>query len=300
MTALLLHKPITESHAGQGAMLIAHASADLTDSDIGFIHAAGLAAAVGGERRVVTLHVPTSKSEGRPLQINHLLTRWGLPEDYVKHSVHLTDSYEDPVDGVLEACRATRPDLLVLPTHARTGLSRMLIGSVAEAVARNLSLPTLLLPLSGRRLVDEQTGKVNLERVLVLGGSQPDAQLGVDAAGWMTRALGHPDARVTMLHVYDRTTFPTASEAPGMRLRVQHRAGELNDTVTIVCAELQPQLIVMVSHGHDQVRDVLLANRTERVLRAGHRPLLWVPPTFVPREPSNGAAQPFDPRATHS
>jgi nucleotide-binding universal stress UspA family protein len=86
-----------------------------------------------------------------------------------------------------------------------------------------------------------------------------------------------------MLHVHDRSPFPEVSEPPELQLRVQHRAGELTDVVVMVCAELQPQLVVMVSHGHDQVRDVLLANRTERVLRAAHRPLLWVPPTFSPQ-----------------
>jgi hypothetical protein len=36
-------------------------------------------------------------------------------------------------------------------------------------------------------------------------------------------------------------------------------------------ADLEP------SDRHDQLRDVLLGNRTEQVLRAAHRPLLWVP-----------------------
>jgi hypothetical protein len=54
-----------------------------------------------------------------------------------------------------------------------------------------------LLPFDGRPLVNEQTGKLNLERALVLGGSQPDAQLGVDAAGWMARQVGHDGTRVT-------------------------------------------------------------------------------------------------------
>lgn len=282
-------------------MLIAHASVDLTESDTGFIHAAAIAAAHGGERRLVTLHVPNGKPLGGPPQVKHPLARWGLPPDHVKQSFEFAGGYDDPAEGLLAACRATRPDLLVLPTHARTGVPRLLAGSIAESVARNLSIPTLLLPLDGRRLVDDQTGKVILERVLVLGGTQPDAQLGVDAAAWMAREVGCEDARVTMLHVYDNTPFPEVSHAPDLQLHVQHRAGELSDVVIMVCAELQPQLIVMVSHGHDQLRDVVLANRTERVLRAGHRPLLWVPPMFVPREqPTDCAARPRSPHAAHT
>lgn len=264
-------------------MLIAHASAGLTDSDIGFIHGIAIAAAHGGYSKLITLHVPTRDTVVQPPQLQHWLKRWGLSGDCVKQSFVSYGGYEDPVDGLLSACRATKPDLLIVPTHARAGLSRVLGGSIAEAVARNLSIPTLLLPLGGRRLADEQTGQLTLDRVLVLGDSQPDGQLGVDAASWFVREVGHAHARVTMLHVNDRSPFPHMSDRPEMKPRVQHRAGELTDVVVMVCAELQPQLVVMVSHGHDQIADVVLANRTERVLRAANRPLLWVPTTFAPR-----------------
>jgi hypothetical protein len=51
------------------AMLIAHASADLADNDLGFIHAAAIAAALGGERRLLTSHVPTDKPLGGHAQL---------------------------------------------------------------------------------------------------------------------------------------------------------------------------------------------------------------------------------------
>jgi nucleotide-binding universal stress UspA family protein len=261
-------------------MLIAHAAADSSPTDIGFIHGLALAAAQSGSRGLLTLHVYGAGSADRPADPKPWLTRWGLRPDHVEQLARCYEGYEDPADALIAACSATRPDLLILPTHGRSGLARLFGGSVAEAVARNLAIPSLLLPVDGRRLVDEQTGRITLERVLVLGGSQSDSQLGVDAAAWFARAVAHPEAQVTMLHVFDGTPFPQPNQPAEQRLHVQHRAGELTDVVTMVCAELQPQLIVMVSHGHDQLRDVLFANRTERVLRAAHRPLLWVPPGF--------------------
>lgn len=263
-------------------MLIAHATADLGPSDVGFTHAAALAATQHGERTLITVHVDNGSPIDKPVGLKLWLTRWGYPADHVKQVFFSQKGYEDPADGLLAACRATRPDMLVLPTHARTGMSRLFVGSVAEAVARNVSIPCLMLPLDGRKLIDEASGDINIERVLVLGGSQADAQLGIDTAAWFTREIGREQAQVTMLHAFDRTPFPETTPAHGQPLRVQHRAGELSDVVVMVCAELQPQLVVMVSHGHDQLRDVLLANRTERVLRAAHRPLLWVPSTFRP------------------
>jgi nucleotide-binding universal stress UspA family protein len=263
-------------------MLIAHATANLDASDIGFIHGVALAAAQRDKRALLTVHVNNGSPIDKPVDLKLWLTRWGYSPDHVEQRFVSQTSYDDPADGLLAACRATQPDLLIMPTLARSGLSRVFAGSVAEAVARNASIPCLMLPIDGRKLVDEDSGEINLERVLVLGGSQPDAQLGIDTAAWFTREVGRPRAQVTMLHAFDRTPFPETSPAPGQQLRVQHRAGELTDVVVMVCAELQPQLVVMVSHGHDELRDVILANRTERVLRAAHRPLLWVPSTFRP------------------
>jgi len=36
-------------------------------------------------------------------------------------------------------------DLIVIGTHGRSGLSRLLLGSVAEGVARGTSVPVLLI-----------------------------------------------------------------------------------------------------------------------------------------------------------
>lgn len=258
-------------------MLIAHATADLEPTDIGFIHGTALAAAVSGQHRsLLTLHVRGGRQGGKPPETEPWLLRWGFRAGHVTQRSFTSERYDDPAEGLIAACRLTQPDLLILPTHARSGVARLFGGSVAEAVARNLSIPCLLLPLDGWPLIDDQTGQVTLERTLVLGGSQPDAQLGVDAATWFARAVGCA-AQVTLLHVFDHTPFPHTTLSA--ELTTQHRAGELTDVVTTVCAELQPQLIVMVSHGHDQLRDVLFANRTERVLRAARRPLLWVPHT---------------------
>lgn len=50
--------------------------------------------------------------------------------------------------GELVAAEAERwgADLLVLGTHGRRGVSRFLLGSVAESVARRATMPVLLVP----------------------------------------------------------------------------------------------------------------------------------------------------------
>ena len=51
------------------------------------------------------------------------------------------------VDGICTFARDHRADLIVIATHGRTGLAHLLIGSVAEKVARHASCPVLSVPI---------------------------------------------------------------------------------------------------------------------------------------------------------
>jgi len=51
----------------------------------------------------------------------------------------------DPAEGVVDMARAWPADLLVIGSHGREGLERVLLGSVAEAVARHAPCPVLVV-----------------------------------------------------------------------------------------------------------------------------------------------------------
>ncbi len=51
----------------------------------------------------------------------------------------------EPSDTILQIAKDGGADLIVMGTHGRTGLSRLLIGSVAEAVLRRSTCPVLTL-----------------------------------------------------------------------------------------------------------------------------------------------------------
>jgi nucleotide-binding universal stress UspA family protein len=50
----------------------------------------------------------------------------------------------DPATEILATADVVEADLIVMGTHGRTGLSRLLMGSVAEQVSRKASVPVLL------------------------------------------------------------------------------------------------------------------------------------------------------------
>jgi nucleotide-binding universal stress UspA family protein len=65
---------------------------------------------------------------------------------YADASLHVVIG--DPAARVVEVAREIEARLIVIPSHGRTGLQRMVLGSVAEHVARFAPCPVLVLPPS--------------------------------------------------------------------------------------------------------------------------------------------------------
>lgn len=102
---------------------------------------------------VILLHVVPIAVEaiGQPLMVEPLT---GAEEDARKRlnriaCKSLTHSYEilvvtgDPAASIIECARDQAADLIVMATHGRTGLSHFFLGSVAERVVRESSVPVM-------------------------------------------------------------------------------------------------------------------------------------------------------------
>jgi nucleotide-binding universal stress UspA family protein len=55
--------------------------------------------------------------------------------------------YGSTADGIINCSKEFNADLIVIGTHSRTGLDRLLMGSVAEHVVRHSDVPVLVVPL---------------------------------------------------------------------------------------------------------------------------------------------------------
>jgi nucleotide-binding universal stress UspA family protein len=53
--------------------------------------------------------------------------------------------YGPAADAIVEAARIRKVDQIVMTTHGRSGLGRLLLGSVAESVLRGTTTPILIL-----------------------------------------------------------------------------------------------------------------------------------------------------------
>ncbi len=71
------------------------------------------------------------------------LHRLEVPEGNVRAERRLVEG--DAATEILRVAREVKVDLVVMGTHGRTGLGRLLMGSVAEQVVRQATCPVLTL-----------------------------------------------------------------------------------------------------------------------------------------------------------
>lgn len=256
-------------------MLIAHLT-DLSGNDeVAFLHAVALAAGSGA--RLASVHACVGPRPERELpDASEVLARWSrnvtLEHERIEH-----ECCDDVVDTLLDAIEHLQPDLVVAATHSRSWLGRLLSGSVAEGVARNLRMPTLLIPLEGSCFADDTNGQVALKRVLVPVGDLAEAERGVRAAVDFVRLCGASRVELVLMHAGDGPVPSVSSVDSQFSIVSRAYAASIADAVRGAVAELDPDLVVMGTHGHDTLDDVILGSQTERVLHSATRPMLWVP-----------------------
>jgi nucleotide-binding universal stress UspA family protein len=54
--------------------------------------------------------------------------------------------FGDTADGIINCSKEFKADMIVIGTHSRSGIDRLLMGSVAEHVVRHSAVPVLVVP----------------------------------------------------------------------------------------------------------------------------------------------------------
>lgn len=254
-------------------MLIAHTTDLSGDDDAAFEHAVGLAARAGA--RLATVHAG-SRDDARLPRAADLLKRWAVPAA-VEQVYVPAEGAEDRADALVDVLQVLQPDLLVCATHPRRPLQWLLQGSTAEAMARNVECPTLLIPTVAAGFVDSATGSLHLERVLIPAGGQRHLERAIEAAQRFVDWTAQPSMEIVVLHVADEHPAPLVAPPRGLSLMYREASGNIDERILEVVREVAPSCVIMPTRGHDGVRDVLFGTHTERLLHNARTPVLWVP-----------------------
>lgn len=128
--------PTDFSTCASAAIEMATSLARDTGAKLLIVHAEEPAMSDGGWERYYGSTEPTSE------QIRELLKSIRPADPNVDYE-HRLLVIGEPADAIVELAENEDVDLIVMGTHGRSGFSRLLMGSVAEAVVRRAPCPVL-------------------------------------------------------------------------------------------------------------------------------------------------------------
>jgi nucleotide-binding universal stress UspA family protein len=201
----------------------------------------------------------------------------------------------DPAENLLREATASECSLIVLGTHGRRGVGRLLIGSTTEAVLRGSDLPVLTIRPGETTAAGTRRC---FERVVVgIDDSEPsDAAVATVCAlpaGELRRVVFCSVAGVAIV-IGDRTYHEAAMDdfnkeaqrvveravaaARAHGIAAEGRVLDGNTEHAVIAAAVQEQadLIVLGSHGRRGMRRFFLGSVAEAIVRTAPVPVLVV------------------------
>jgi nucleotide-binding universal stress UspA family protein len=263
---------------------------DFTAGDEGaFIHAVRLALAARAELNILHANADAREVDWDDFpSVRRALEKWGMiAPGSSKEAVHdlgldvrkVKRRSNDPVQTILEHLESREPDLVVLATHQRRGLSRWMNRPIAEPIARHSRIMTLFVPRRVVGFVSPENGVVHLENVLLPIDRAPDPQRAIDAAATLALVFQSPQVHFTLLHIGREDEWPDLELPlqPGWTMEKITANGEVLDRILTTSEEKDADLVAMATEGRDGFLDALRGSTTERVLREAKCPVLAVP-----------------------
>jgi nucleotide-binding universal stress UspA family protein len=185
----------------------------------------------------------------------------------------------DPAARIVQDAVEENVTLIALATHGRTGIERLVRGSVAEQILRTSPVPVIVSNLRG--LLSE----VEIRRILVpLDGSATSAIVLANAAE-LARLYG---AEIILFYVVDSPIHPdrpiSAVETPdfvawreslrGLRVLTLSATGSPAEEILRAAERERVDLIALTTHGRSGLSRLAFGSVAEQVVRQSPVPLL--------------------------
>jgi nucleotide-binding universal stress UspA family protein len=250
---------------------------------------------------VVVTHVTPAKTLSADGATDALLEDWHWFGEQLGVNTELrAASGPNVAEAICAVARETKADLIFMPTRAREGVSRLLLGSVAEAVTRLSMVPVMLV----RWRTPAQA--LEFARVLVPVDGSPESNLALRQAKQVAHTLHAalhvvhvvedlPTHYVTLGNALDDRTWQAFQDAVNaqaktvtddavracapllVHVHVVHSQGMgVAAAINGVAEETNAQLIVMGTHGRTGVNELLLGSVAQGVAHHANVPVLLV------------------------
>jgi nucleotide-binding universal stress UspA family protein len=132
-----------------------------------------------------------------------------LPADArARAAVHVIATVGDPADVILRTARRRKAGLIVMGTHGRGGLRKLLLGSTTEQVLRRAACPVLAVPAAGRP--GHPARPLDVGRILLATDFRGSAAV---AARWAADLAFDLEARLIVAHVVEPLVVPRRWQA---------------------------------------------------------------------------------------
>jgi nucleotide-binding universal stress UspA family protein len=131
---------VDSSEIGVHAMKVGLELAAALSAQVAFIHVIGPALSDDGWMPVASAELSLPPDHEIAQVLASLGGRVPIPDDAAKFV-----PVGDPVESIVGAARGWPADLVVIGSHGRDGLGRVLLGSVAEGVTRHGPCPVLVV-----------------------------------------------------------------------------------------------------------------------------------------------------------
>ena len=195
----------------------------------------------------------------------------------------------DPASAIVRIASQVNEPLVTMASHLRTGLSRLVLGSIAMRVVSFIECPVLIV---GQRVpAPPGTAAVEVSRVLVPLDGSSLAEQALDALS----IAGFTGLHVILLYVTEpgardrvgeRDLRPDAYLADvaarlkerGFTVETSVREGKPPAAIVATAGEMRADLIAMTTHGRSGLRAVLMGSTVEQVLHGANTPVLLARP----------------------
>ena len=191
-----------------------------------------------------------------------------------------------PDDAIAEAAEAHDVDLIVVGSAGRTGLKRLVLGSVAESIVHRARRPVLIARGAGggrftRVVVATDFGPPSLaalaaarevaapdaEVEAIYAWHYPAGSLGLAALGERTNATAALREALTQGPEHRGAALVAAEAAAGRSLGFALRHGPAHEVVVDAATDRGADLIAVGSHRAGGVRRLLLGSVSTQVMR---------------------------------